>query len=161
MTAYLYNAPAGVAGDVTRKDETNVESAVLGSAATAFGIPVKISSGKVVPFAGAEAATAFYGVLVREVPSIAGSTLQGLDDAIPNINAIQGVAVRGYVNVKCTVGTPARGGAVYVRVVTASGKAIGDFEATSDSTNSVLLTGVTWASDGKDSSNNAELRIAR
>ena len=165
--AYLYQAPAGVPGDITRPDETNVEPArliaVSGTYAQAFGIPMKYASGGISQFASGDAATAFAGVLVREVPSISGNTNQGFDNTVPNPDVPNGLAVRGYVNVKCTVGTPARGGVVYVRVEADTGKAIGDFEASSDTTKSVALTATqaTWASDGKDENNNAELRIAR
>ena len=165
--AYLYQAPAGVPGDITRPDETNVEPArliaVSGTYAQAFGIPMKYASGGISQFASGDAATAFAGVLVREVPSISGNTNQGFDNTVPNPDVPNGLAVRGYVNVKCTVGTPARGGIVYVRVEADTGKAIGDFEASSDTTKSVALTATqaTWASDGKDENNNAELRIAR
>lgn len=165
--AYLYSAPAGVPGDITRPDETNVEPArliaVSSTYAQAFGIPMKYASGGISQFAAGDAATAFAGVLVREVPSISGNTAQGFDDTVPNPNQINGLAVRGYVSVKCKQGTPARGGTVYVRVEADTGKAIGDFEAVSDTTKSVALTATqaTWASDGKDANNNAELRIAR
>jgi len=166
--AYLYQAPAGVPGDVTRVDETNVEPANLiadggGTYAQAFGIPVKYATGGITQFVGGEAATAFAGVLVREVPSISGNMNQGLNDATPNPAVPNGFAVRGYVNVICTQGTPAHDGIVYVRVIAAAGKNIGDFEAQSDSTNNVALTATqaSWASDGKDANNIAELRIAR
>ena len=167
MASYLYRAPAGVPGDITRVDETSVEPAMLiansGTFAQAFGIPVKYATGGIQQFTGGEAATDFAGVLVREVPSISGNTAQGFDDTVPNPDQVNGFAVRGYVSVKCTVGTPTRGGVVYVRVEADTGKAVGDFEASSDTTKSVALTATqaTWATDGKDSDNNAELRIAR
>jgi hypothetical protein len=73
---------------------------------------------------------------------------------------VQGIVVKGYVNVVCTQGTPARGGSVFVRVTADTGKAVGDFETAADSGKCVALTGVTWAVDGKDASNIAEIRIA-
>lgn len=167
MPAYLYSAPAGVPGDITRVDETNVEPARLiatgGTFAQAFGIPMKYASGGITQMGSGDAATAFAGVLVREVPSISGNTAQGFDDTVPNPNQVNGMAVRGYVSVKCKQGTPARGGIVYVRVEADTGKLVGDFEAVSDTTKSVALTATqaTWATDGKDANNNAELRIAR
>lgn len=166
MSAYLYNAPAGVAGDVTRVDESNVEPAKLVSAsgvyAQAFGIPVKYVAGGIQQFnGGAEAAADFAGVLIREVPSISGSTLQGLTDNIPNPTATQGLMVRGYCNVVCAAGTPARGGIVYVQIVANGGVAVGSFRATADSSNTIALTNATWASDGMDSNNLAEIRVAR
>jgi len=167
MASYLYQAPAGVPGDITRPDDTNVEPARLiaisGTFAQAFGIPMKYATGGISQIAAGDAATVFAGVLVREVPSISGNSNQGLDDTIPNSNQINGLAVRGYVSVKCKQGTPARGGVVYMRVEADTGKLVGDFEAVSDTTKSVALTvtQATWASDGKDADNNAELRIAR
>lgn len=167
MPAYLYNAPAGVPGSITRSDETNVEPAMLiavsSTFAQAFGIPMVYATGGISQWGAGNVAADFAGVLVRAVPSIGGSATQGFDDAIPYSEQVQNLAVRGYVAVKCKQGTPARGGIVYVRIEAATGKAIGDFEASSDTTKSVALsaTQATWASTGKDADNNAELRIAR
>ncbi len=166
MSAYLYQAPTGVAGDVTRVDETNVEPAMLVAVSTvfaqAFGIPMKYVTGGISQFnGGAETAADFAGILVREVPSISGSTAQGLTDNVPNSETVQGLAVRGYVNVKCVAGTPVRGALVYVQIIANGGVAVGAFRASSDTSNTIQLTNVTWATDGKDADNNAEVRIAR
>lgn len=162
MTSFLYRAGAGVAGDITRPDDTVVESGITDSTAvpTAFGAPVKIVAGKFQKIAASDAATVFYGVLSRIAPSIAGDTAQTFASGTPNASAVAGIIRRGYCNVVCTIGTPARNGTVYMRVVAATGKAVGDFEATADGVNNVALTGVTWAIDGKDASNVAEIRIA-
>lgn len=162
MTAYLYRAPSGVAGDVTRQQDTIVESGLLNSAKapTAFGVPVKIVSGKFEKIEASDAATVFAGILTRIAPAISGDTAQTFASGTPNVTAIQGVAVKGYVNVKCAIGTPVRGAAVYMRVTAASGKAVGDLEATADGSNNVALAGVTWAVDGKDADGVAEIRIA-
>ena len=168
MSAYLYSAPAGVPGDITRVDETNVEPAKLVAAssvyAQAFGIPMKYVTGGIQQFnGGAEVAADFAGVLVREVPSISGNAAQGFDDTVPNPVTVQGLAVRGYVAVKCVAGTPVRGTAVYVQIVANGGVAVGAFRASADSSNTIQLTSpaVTWATDGKDADNNAEIRIVR
>lgn len=170
MTAYLFQAPNGVPGDITRTDETNVEPAMLIAAssvfAQAYGIPMKYVSGGIQQFSGSETAPVFAGVLVREVPSIAGDLNSDtvLDPTVPYAKQVQGLAVRGYVSVKCVAGTPARGGVVYVQVTANGGIAIGAFRADgTDSGNAVALTATQaeWATDGKDSFNNAELRIAR
>jgi hypothetical protein len=168
MTSYLYQAPAGVPGDVTRPDESNVEPAMLVAVssvyAQAFGIPMKYASGGISQFASGDAATVFAGILIREAPSIAGSAAQGFDDAVPNPDQPQGLLVRGYASVKCVVGTPARGGVVYVQSVANGGVAVGAFRADgTDSGNAVALTltQASWASDGKDADNNAEIRVAR
>lgn len=162
MTAYLHRAPSGVAGDVTRQQDTVVESGLLNASAApaAFGAPVKIVSGKFEKIASGDDAADFFGILSRIAPAISGDTAQTFASGTPNTDSVQGIVVKGYVNVKCAVGTPVRGAAVYMRVVAATGKAIGDLEATADSTNSVALTGVTWAVDGKDADGVAEIRIA-
>lgn len=166
--SYLFSAPAGVPGDVTRPDESNVEPAMLIAVssvfAQAFGIPVKYATGGISQFASGDAATVFAGVLIREAPSISGNANQGLADAIPNPDQPQGFLVRGYVSVKCVVGTPARGGVVYVQSVANGGVAVGAFRADgTDSGNAVALTAAqaSWASDGVDADKNAELRVAR
>lgn len=162
MTAYLYRAPSGVAGDVTRQQDTIVESGLLNSAKapTAFGAPVKIVSGKFEKIEASDAATVFAGILSRIAPAIAGDTAETFASGTPNAKSVQGVVVKGYVNVKCAIGTPVRGAAVYMRVTAASGKAVGDLEATADDSNNVALAGVTWAVDGKDADGVAEIRIA-
>lgn len=161
MTSFLYRAPSGVAGDVTRPDDTVVESALINSAKapTAFGVPIKLTAGKIELIEAGDDAADFFGILSRVAPAINGSLVETFGSGTPNVDATQGVVVEGYVNVKCTVGTPVRNGVVYMRVVAAAPKAIGDFEATSDTTNSVALSGVTWSVDGKDSSNVTEIRI--
>lgn len=166
MTAYLYQAPAGVPGDISRPDESNVEPAMLVAVSTVFaqkfGIPMVYVAGGISQYATGNTAAQFAGVLIREAPSIGGSATQGFDDAIPNSVQPQGLCVRGYVSVKCVTGTPARGGIVYIRVVASTGHVIGDFDAVTDSDNVALsLAQASWATDGKDADNNAELRIAR
>jgi len=167
MASYLYNAPSGVPGDITRVDESNVEPAKLVALsavyAQRFGEAMRYVAGGIQQFTTSLTAADFAGVLVREVPAESGSTAQGLTDNVPNPNQIAGLLVRGYISVKCTAGTPARGGVVYVRIVSATDRPIGAFEAESDSSNSVALstTQATWASDGKDADGNAELRVAR
>lgn len=166
--AYLFQAPTGVPGDITRTDETNVEPAMLvansGVFAAAYGIPMKYVTGGIQQFSGSEAATAFAGVLVREVPSQANNVAsdQVYTPTAPYSAQVQGLAVRGYVAVLCTLGTPARGGTVYIVTSNGGTGAIGDFQATSSAFNVALTaTQAEWASDGMDASGNCELRIYR
>lgn len=167
MSAYLYSAPATIPGDITRTDESNVEPAMLVPVSTvyaqAFGIPMAYVAGGISQWITSNVAADFAGILVREVPGISGTTAQGLNDNVPYAKVPQGLCVRGYVGVICTIGTPARGGIVYIRTVAASGKFIGDLEATSDAGNNVALsaTQAEWAVDGKDANGNTEIRIAR
>ena len=131
--SYKFNAPVGYAGTITRIDKTTVESIFLGTPnAPAFGIPLKNDgTGKAIPFAGGELASALIGFLGRSLPEISGSSAA---EDVPNPPQPQNLITRGYLNVVCTQGTPARFAPVYVRTVAASGKAIGDLEATIDQT---------------------------
>lgn len=171
MVSYLFQAPTGVPGDITRPDETNVEPAMLVAVSTvfaaAFGIPMKYVAGGIQQFnGGSETAPAFAGVLIREAPQIGGSLAgdASLGGGVPNPLQPQGLAVRGYVTVVCAVGTPARGGVVYVQIISSGGVPVGAFRADgTDGSNAVALTATQaeWASDGKDADGNAELRISR
>jgi hypothetical protein len=173
MPSYLYNAPAGFPGDVSRPDESNVEPAMLvaltGVFAQSYGIPVKYVAGGVQQWgAGGETKANFDAILVRGVPFQSGSIDSDSADinssGIPLSTQVQGIMVRGYCMVKVVAGTPARGGVVYVQVTAHSGAVPGDFRADgTDSGNAVALDAVQaeWASDGVDALGFAELRVAR
>lgn len=170
VPAYLYQAPTGVPGDITRTDETNVEpalQAVQGSDYPKVGMGVKYTSdGTGIQVPSGSAATTFAGVMVREVPSISNSSSDdsSFSPQTPLLDEPVGLAVRGYVSVICAVGTPVRGGAVYWQVTDNGGVKAGSFRADgTDSGNAVLLTATQaeWASNGVDADLNAELRIAR
>lgn len=167
--AYLYQAPNGVPGSISRPDESNVESAMLIAQASvfpsAFGIPMKYVANGIAQFTGSETAPDFAGVLIREVPQINGAAPSTtFASGAPYSLVPAGLLVRGYVSVICAVGTPARGGVVYVQVTANGGIAVGAFRADgTDGGNAVALTAAQaeWAVTGKDSFNNAEIRVAR
>ena len=166
MASYLYQSPVGIPGAVTRPDNVNIEPAMLVAAsavfAQSFGIPMKYVTGGIQQFnGGAETPASFAGILVREVPSISGNLLSGLADTVPNPEQPQGLLVRGYCSVVCLTGTPVRGGAVYVQIAAQSGRPVGSFHTTDDGADAILLDDVIWAVDGKDSDNNAEIRVAK
>lgn len=159
MVAYLLRVPAGIAGDVTRKDQATIEAQVVDSTTppTRFGEPVKIVTGKVQPFASGDAASVVYGFLVRPYP--AHSTQDGLGTSTPNTAGICNVLVRGYINTLLRNGTAALNGQVYVRNANASGlRPIGGIEATSDSGNCVAITGAVFTG-AADASGNVEIRF--
>jgi hypothetical protein len=167
MTSYLYAPPSGVPGDITRTDESNVEPAMLITPFPLnYGVPMMFAAGGV-SFAAAPTAAAFAGILARAVPGISQSNTNEQTNVFqPNQSEPQGLMVRGYVAVICTIGTPVRGNPVYMRVVAAGPALVGDLEATSDPGNNVALSAttignVTWASDGKDATSIAEVRLAQ
>lgn len=161
MTSYLYNAPSGVPGDVTRLQESVVEPIILGEAFTAFGKPFKFSAstGKAMNIASGDAATVIAGIVTRSVPSISGNNTQGFNDAIPNIESPNGGLRKGFCNVICTVGTPVKGQPVYVRITADTGKLVGDIETAADSAKCVAIPGAEFASNGKDADSVCEIYI--
>lgn len=147
MTAILYRAPAGVAGDVTRPDDTVVEPAFIADGQTLqYGDPVKMENGKLVK---AMDTPGFYGVLSRVAPSEAGDLGQAFADGTPNPAQVQGVVVEGYVLVNCASGDPLRGKCPSIDSTGFYGNALDD-----------ILT-VHWASQGKDENGLAEIRIGK
>lgn len=171
--AYLKQAPVGWPGDVTAPDLSAVEPAMLIALSSVFaqefGLGVKYVAGGVQQPSG-DAATAFAGVLVREVPQIAGTSASDSGyGGVPNPVQAQGLLTRGYAVVKCYAGTPARGGVVYWQVTTDGAAAAGYFRADgTDSGNAVALTATQaeWAcdglgTDGAGNTNLAVIRVAR
>lgn len=144
MVAYVYRMPSGIPGDVSRKENSVVETQILNASLpfSAYGLVGKMAAGKFVPFAGGEAATDAYGVLVRPFPTNSGT--DGLGTATPPTSGPGDVLRRGYITIKLNGGaTVAAGGQVYVRVAAAaSGKPLGGFEGAADSTNTVAINAI-------------------
>jgi hypothetical protein len=164
MAAYGQFAPAGFPGMVTRELLTNIEAGIMASIGTAYyGGPVKFSgaTGRFTGIAAADTAAVFAGILARQAvhQGAAGAADNAVSPSI-DIKAPQSIVKKGYVNVVCSVGTPVKGGQVFMRVTTVALNVVGQLEATADGANSVVLPGVTWATNGKDSANVAEIVIA-
>lgn len=153
MVAFVFRAPAGVAGDVTRPDDTVVEPAFINpeNAPTAFGVAVAMVNGRIEKLADGVTP---YGVLTRVAPSIAGDIAQAFEDGTPNPAAPQGVAVQGYVNVLCLAGDPVRGEVATINLDESAG-AVGAF-TTGGGSGSAKMT---WAVAGKDENDLGEIRI--
>ncbi|MGH8709728.1 MAG: structural cement protein Gp24 [Burkholderiales bacterium] len=161
MTVFVTRMPVGLAGDISRPDALRVEPIFINvaKAPTVFGGPVKITAGKAEIIEVGDTAVSFQGVLARSVPQQGAQTSELFGSGAPPLNQAADLVREGYVLVKCPVGTPARAGVVFMRVVEALPKKIGDFEATADGVNSVALVGVQWQGD-KDANNIAEIFIA-
>lgn len=158
--AYLTRMPAGIAGDVSRKELSKIEPQVMDSTlpVTLYGVPVKMSSGKVTPIASGDAASDVYGFSVRPYP-IMPSSSEALGAGTPNTNQPLDVLVSGYMTVALNAGTAAMGGSVYVRVA-ASGldaQPIGGIEAAADGGDCVAITGCVFMG-AADADGNVEIR---
>jgi hypothetical protein len=117
---------------------------------------VKIVSGKVQPIASGDAATVVYGLLQRPYPTNAAN--EALGTATPPDSGLCDVVVRGYMTVKLSQGTAAKGGQVYVRVTADTGKLVGDIETAADSAKCVAVANCIFMG-GADASGNVEIRF--
>ena len=166
-TVFLFQAPTGIPGDVSRPDHVQVEPAKLVALATVFadrfGQAMRYVAGGIQQWTTGLTKTDFAGVLVRQAPHLSGDLESGesFGGGAPNGDQIQGLLVEGYVHVEVTAGVPVRGGTVYCRIVDAANRPIGAFEAAADGGNSVALDPkqASWAVDGIDADGNGELRV--
>ena len=158
--------PHGFAGCYARQPDMIVETRPAGgSNPIPYGTALAYGTKPAVVAAGAGfAAENFAGVAGFEIKS----ALTYLDQQAGQYAVGDPVSVfqRGSINVKCTGGTPALGGAVYILVAESkqgdlSNAAVGDFVASKDSTtaaNTVQLTNCQWGGPA-DANGVAELVI--
>ena len=150
--------PHGFAGSYARQPDMIVNTRPAGGAIP-FGLAMTYYHDKSVVVFGNATTNTFLGVAGKEIKS----ALTYLDQSQGQYAPGEPVSVfqRGAINVKCQRGTPALGGAVYVRI-TANGSfstaAVGGFEAEDDSGKVVQLTNCQWAGPA-DANGVAELRI--
>jgi hypothetical protein len=167
MVSYLYTAPAGVVGDVSRPGESNVEPIFLISPFPSnYGVAMIQATGGATPFPSGGTAAQVIGLLVRAAPGISqSSTAEATNTFDPNQSEVQGLMVRGYATVFVNAGTPVRGNAVGIVATASAGHPVGAFEVATTGNNiplsSTIVGNWTWASDGVDANGNAEIRIAQ
>lgn len=145
--AYLYRMPVGIAGDVTRKEQSTVEAQVMDSSTpvTVFGVPVQMVSGKIQPLSASD--DVIYGFLVRPYPTSYTSN-EALATATPSTTLAANILRRGYMTVKNTVGTPVKNAQVYY--VTATGL------ISASASSATAITGCYFMGDA-DSDGNVEI----
>lgn len=98
------------------------------------------------------------GILGRSIPQQGAATDIAFGAGTPDTTQVQDIIRQGYVLVTCALGTPARGGTVYMQSEPDTGRTVGEFHANS-SAKTVALTGFEWAATGKEASNIAEIFI--
>ena len=154
--------PHGFAGCYARQPDMIVETRPAGGETPIpFGTPLVYDTTKpAVVAAGASfTAAAFAGVAGCEIKS----ALTYLDQQAGQYAPGEPVSVfqRGSINVKCYDGTPALGGAVYVRTGTSetyTTGVVGGFSANNESGKTVALTNCQWGGPA-DANGIAELVI--
>lgn len=141
MVALTYRMNNGVPGEVTRPSQSTIESQAFNSSLPfpQYGLPGKVASGLFVPVAATGDLALVTGILVRPFPTQGVNASDALGAAVPATSGICNVLRRGYITVKNNAGTPAKGGAVYVRFQNPSGaQIVGGIEATSTADTTAL-----------------------
>lgn len=144
MVAYPYTMPTGIAGAITRPENSTIEQAIMDQTTPplAYGVGVKKVSGKLQPISTSSDVP--IGILVRPFPSTSGSASEGLAVATPNKAFPGSYLKRGYISALLNnfAAVPsAQQGAVYIRTGNAStGKVVGNFEAAGEA---VVTAGAT------------------
>lgn len=133
LQSYQYRMPSGFAGDLQRAEAAVIEPQIIDPAAPplAFGLPVKMVSGKIQPINSAsDGVLAVYGVNLRAYP-IQGNGTDPLGTSTPPTSGVTDILKRGYVNIALNGSAAAtKYGRVYVRTANPSaGKPVGGFEA--------------------------------
>ena len=163
MSVITYRMPFGVPGDISRPSVATVEAQPYGATAfTAYGLPAKVSSGKVIPIAAQN--DFVYGFLVRPFPTTGPNASDPLGTSTPPTTGVAGILRRGYINVNVQLGgaTCALGGAVFVRYQNAiTGQIVGGIEGATSGNNYQLTTtyaaGQVYFTGPVDANNNAEI----
>lgn len=157
--AYLTRMPAGIPGDVSRKELAKIQPEVMDTdyPVLLYGVPVKLTSGKVRPFTTGDDATPVLGLSVRPYPFQA-ETSQALGAGTPNTTQPLDILRSGFMTVKNNAGTPAKGGTVYVRVISSGSAAqpLGGIEAAADGGDCVAITGAAFEGTA-DADGNVEI----
>lgn len=157
--AFIYRMPAGIPGDITRREAAKVETQQMDTdyPVTVFGVPVKMVSGKIRPMAEDDTSQP-YGFLVRPYPS-QRTTNEVLGTATPDPTQLCDVLVSGYMTVKAYNDAPTKNGSVYYRSQQSSPTVlIGRVEAGSEASpaTNVAITGARFMGTG-DSDGNVEI----
>lgn len=140
MPSYLTRMPAGIPGEVSRRDGVVLEPSLMGAAPIPFGAVVKLAAGLIAPIASGDAAAVVYGFLARSYPTTGAGEDFGVGSA--PAGTMQDVMRSGYMTVRLGGATAAaKGGAVYLRVTVSGDKAVGDIEAAADSAKTVVIPG--------------------
>lgn len=150
----------GFAGTYARQPDMIIETYPNDdTTAIIFGMPVMYSDktplNGVINATAALTADTFVGVCARAVKSNFSYIDQNEGGRYEPGEAAS-IFQRGSISVLCPLGTPQRGGEVYVRTSVNGENVIGQFEATSVSGENVLLTNAQWGGP-KDNRNVAEL----
>ena len=163
--AFQFRMGAGFTGDVNRTHPASIEPTLIDASAppTAFGQAVLVdpTTQGVRPFTvGDTAVTLAYGVTVRPFPAQqAAATNFGaaaIGGVAPPLTGVIDVLRAGYI-MSTVVGSPVKGGAVFVWCAASSGAHVqGGFETVASSGNTAALTNALY-NGSPDANGNVEI----
>ncbi|HRU78465.1 MAG TPA: hypothetical protein P5214_08750 [Rectinema sp.] len=158
--AFITRMPAGIAGDVTRREHADIEPQVMDTdyPVLRYGEPVKMVDGKIRPITTDDDIDDIYGFGCRAYP-IQTSSNEALGTGTPPTNLHFDVLRRGYMTVKVQDGTPVKNASVFVRTVAASdpvAQPIGGLECDSDGGDCFEITNAKFMGEA-DSDGNVEI----
>lgn len=124
--AFTDRMPAGIPGDVSRKEGAIIDAAVFDATLppTVYGVPVVLdgTSHNVRKLQVGDTAASVYGFLVRPFPISNLNTTDGLGTSTPQTGQPADIAKKAYLNVLMQNTTAAvKGGQVYARIAVTSG----------------------------------------
>lgn len=157
---FITRMPAGIAGDVTRREHADIEPQVMDTdyPVLRYGEPVKMVSGEIRPITTGDDINDIYGFGCRAYP-VQTSTNEAIGSATPPTNLHFDVLRRGYMTVKVQDGTPAKNASVWVRTVAAddpTAQPIGGLECASDGGDCFEITNAKFMGEA-DSDGNVEI----
>lgn len=166
--AFNYRMPAGFAGDVNRTHPASIEPCLLDptNPPTFYGQAVVVNPSsqgvRKVGVTDDTALTDIYGVTVRPYPTqqqTGGMSASFGSGAIPSAQPVD-ILKSGYIMVP-VVGTPVKGGTVYVWAKPNSGQHVaGGFEAAASGGNTMALPSYNYSwNGGPDANGIAELIV--
>ena len=158
--AFITRMPAGIAGDVTRREHADIEPQVMDTdyPVLRYGEPVKMVDGKIRPITTGDDINDIYGFGCRAYP-VQTSSNEALGTGTPPTNLHFDVMRRGYMTVKVQDGTPVKNASVYVRTFAASdptAQPIGGLECDSDGSDCFEITNAKFMGEA-DSDGNVEI----
>jgi hypothetical protein len=158
--AFITRMPAGIAGDVTRREHADIEPQVMDTdyPVLRYGEPVKMVDGKIRPITTDDGINDIYGFGCRAYP-VQTSSNEALGTGTPPTNLHFDVMRRGYMTVKVQDGTPVKNASVYVRTVAAddpTAQPIGGLECASDDGDCFEITNAKFMGEA-DSDGNVEI----
>ena len=158
--AFITRMPAGIAGDVTRREHADIEPQVMDTdyPVLRYGEPVKMVDGEIRPITTGDDINDIYGFGCRAYP-VQNSSNEALGAATPPTNLHFDVLRRGYMTVKVQDGTPVKNASVFVRTVAAddpTAQPIGGLECASDGGDCFEITNAKFMGEA-DSDGNVEI----